>query len=76
MQKFDLSKVIKGSPIVTRDGRAVKFIKVIKPNLKNQEVLYPVVVEIDSITYCMMKDGRFDDEESDMDLFLKEEILK
>lgn len=72
MEKFDLSKAMKGSPVVTRDGRAVKIIKVIKPNLKNQEVFYPVVVEIDSITYCMMKDGRFSENESNMDLFLKE----
>ena len=64
-----------GLEVVTRDGHKVELQKIIKPVLKYQNILFPIVGKIDGIPYCFRESGRFgiSDKDDDFDLFLIKE---
>ena len=64
-----------GFEVVTRDGHKVELQKIIKPVLKYQNILFPIVGKIDGIPYCFRENGRFgiSEDDDDFDLFLWKE---
>lgn len=70
MKPFNLEEALAGKPVVTRDGRDVKELIV----LKTKDIEQPIISVIGKDSFAHFPDGKFNDHgECDLDLFIKEE---
>ncbi len=70
MKKFNLEEALAGKPVITRSGRKIDELALLKTALQ------PIIMVIDGESYSVNKDGRVYNDpytESSLDLFMAEE---